>query len=191
MITRLVLSGVLIVAAVWDIRESRVPHAITWTMLLGATAFRTWKGAWLLPVLLLGLILVEKLPVIWRIPAVAILVGVVQSIDPTMRFIAPWWGMVYGLWMLNLLGGADVRMFMALVAFYPRLDMVAALSGGLMLVGVGWLIWLYRSGALDQLILAGKNVSHGQFPSREELEEQGRLMTPGLVLGALVFLWTP
>lgn len=186
---KIALSGVLVAAAVWDLRESRVPHVVTWPLLLGATAFRTWNGAWLLPFLLLGLLLVEKLPVIWRIPAVAMLVGVVQSIDPAFRFVAPWWGMAYGLWMLNLLGGADTRIFMALVAFYPRLDMVAALSGGLLAVGLVWLVAVYGRGASHRLALAGREVTRGEFPSREELEEQGRPMTPGLTSGALVFLW--
>jgi Flp pilus assembly protein protease CpaA len=138
---------------------------------------------------------IEMLPQVWQIPSVALLVGGVQwgcwiLNDPVTIFVALWWGIPYALWTLNLLGGADVRIFMALVAFFPYPEMVAALWGGLALVSIIWLLVQYRRNALIPLVQAGQGMLGGQYPSRENLKKQGRPTTPGLVLGALVYMWS-
>jgi len=109
--------------------------------------------------------------------------------DPATQLVALWWGVVYVLWTLHVLGGGDVRVFMALVTFFPDPGMVVALWGGLALASIAWLVALYRRDALGLLVQAGQGMSGGRYPSREDLKEQGRPTTPGLVLGALAYLW--
>jgi Flp pilus assembly protein protease CpaA len=182
------LSTVLVTAAVLDLKTWRVPHAITWPLLLLAVA------SWILPFLLLALLLVGMLPLIWQILAISLLAGTVgwgawMLNDSTTRFIALWWGIAYALWTLHVLGGGDVRIFMALAAFFPDSRMIAALWGGFLLVSVVWLLILYRRNAPVLLVQAGQGILGGQYPSREDLQKEGRPTTPGLALGALVYLW--
>jgi len=192
---KIILSALLVAAAVVDLKTRRVPHLITWPLLLVAVAVKTWEGCWILPLLLLGLILIGVLPQVWRNSAVVLLVGGVQwwsqvwNDSSVVPFIALWWGVVYVLWLLHVLGGGDVRLFMALVAFFPRPTMVAALWGGLLFVGAIWLLVQHRRNALAPLLQAGQDLADGRYPSQEDLEEQGRPMTLGLVLGALAHLW--
>ena len=42
---------------------------------------------------------------------------------------------------------------------------------------------------LMMLAQAGQSISGGRYPSQEDLTEQGKPTTPGLVLGALTYLW--
>ncbi len=216
------LTGILITAAVWDLKTRRVPHAITWGLLMGATALIMirpagvcpvsrigksdplpwgWGGiplareGWILPLLLVGLLLIERMPIAWQFPVLTFLVVGVRlgslalGGHPAISFVAFWWGAVYALWSLHVVGGADARIFMGLVALFPRAELVAALSGGLLSVSIAWLFVTHRGGALVSLIEARERMCRGQFPSRDELEEQGLPTTPGLALGALVFLW--
>ena len=94
-----------------------------------------------------------------------------------------------GLWTLHILRGADAWLFMTLVALFPDLALVAALWGGFFVVGIIWLLVMYRLHAWLPLVQAGQSAQAGKFPSPEELKEQGRPTTPGLALGALVYLW--
>ena len=138
--------------------------------------------------------MVELLPLVWRGPAVAVLVGGAQLgaqalNDPATQLVALWWGIAYGLWTLHVLGGGDVRVFMALVALFPSSGMVATLWAGLASVSVAWLVLLYRRNALNLLMQAGQGISGGRYPSQEDLAKHGKPTTPGLVLGALAYLW--
>ncbi len=220
--TKIALTGCLITAAVWDLKTRRVPHVLTWGLLLAATALAvahpgglcstlgmdgnpSWPSeqgglslapdGWALPLLLVGLLLIERMPPAWQLPTLVFLVSGTRLASlslhghPATRFTAFWWGVVYALWWLHVVGGADARMFMALVALFPRPELVAALSGGLLSVSVAWLILTRRQGALASLLEVKGKMLCGQFPSRDELEEHGRPTTPGLTLGALVFLW--
>ena len=192
--SKIALSVLLVAAAVLDLKTRRVPHLITWPLLLVVVAARAWEGSWILPVFLLGLILVEWVPAVWRVSAIVLLVGGVQSVawmldDPDTRLIVLWWGITYALWVLHVLGGADVRLLMALVALFPHPGMVAALWGGVLLVSLAWLVVIHRRHAWIPLLQAGRGISGGRYPSREDLKEQGRPTTPGLVLGALAYLW--
>jgi Flp pilus assembly protein protease CpaA len=191
---KIVLSVLLVFVAVWDLRTKRVPHLIAWPLLLIAVAARTWQGSWILLPLFVGLVLVELLPQVWRGPGIVLIVGSVQwgaqiLNDPVAQFVALWWGVAYALWTLHVLGGGDTRVFMALVALFPDTALVAALWGGLALVSVAWLLVLYRRSAWSLLAQAGQSISGGRYPSREDLAEQGKPSTPGLVLGVLVYLW--
>ena len=191
---KVVLSMLLIVVAAWDLKTKRVPHLVAWPLLLAATATRVWEGSLVLLFLLMGLILVEVLPQVWRGPGLVLLVGGAQwggevLNDPATQLVALWWGVVYVLWTLHVLGGGDVRVFMALVALFPHPGMVAALWGGVLLVSLAWLVVIHRRHAWIPLLQAGRGISGGRYPSREDLKEQGRPTTPGLVLGALAYLW--
>ena len=191
---RVVLSVLLVVVAAWDLKTKRVPHLVAWPLLLVATATRVWEGSWTLPFFLLGLILVDVLPQVWRGPGIALLVGGAQwgagaMDDPATGLVALWWGVACVLWRLHVLGGGDARILMALRAFFPHPGMVAALWGGLALVGIVWLVVLHRHSALGLLMQAGEGITGGRYPSLEDLARQGRPTTPGLVAGALVYLW--
>jgi Flp pilus assembly protein protease CpaA len=192
--SKIILSLLLAGAAAWDLKTRRVPHLVTWPVLLTATAFRTWVGSWTLPFFLLALVLAELVPEAWRVSTVVVLVGAGQAAawtldDPAAQLILPWWAIVYALWTLHVLGGADARLFMAVVALFPDVALVAALWGGFLVVGAVWLVVTYRRHAWLGLLQAGRGVQAGRFPSLEELKEQGRPTTPGLALGALVYLW--
>jgi len=191
---KIILSLLLAGAAAWDLKTRRVPHLVTWPFLLAATALRAWEGSWMLPVFLLALVLVELAPEAWRVSAVVVLGGLGQAAawtldDPAAQLIVPWWAIIYVLWTLHVLGGADARLFMALVALFPDVALVAALWGGFLVAGVVWLVVMYRRHAWLPLVQAGRSAQAGKFPSLEELKEQGRPTTPGLALGALVYLW--
>jgi Flp pilus assembly protein protease CpaA len=222
LLAKMALTGLLVAAGVWDLKTRRVPHVITWPLLLAATGFRIahpeglwWTaspagfgarpwgqggfpllgGGWALIILLIGVVLVERIPPLWRLPTMASLVTGVQlgsrslNGNPAIGFTALWWGIAYGLWSLHVLGGADIRILMALVALFPRPELVAALSGGLLLASLAWLILVRRQGALVSLLETGHKLMRGRFPSRDELEAHGRPTTPGLALGGIVFLW--
>jgi Flp pilus assembly protein protease CpaA len=188
------LSVLLIAIAAWDLRTKRVPHLIAWPLLLIAVVARAWQGSWLLLPLFVGLVLVELLPQVWRGPGIGLLVGGAQwgaqlLNDSVAQLVALWWGVAYLLWTLHVLGGGDTRVFMALVALFPDTALVAALWGGLALVSLAWLLVLYRRSAWSLLAQAGQSISGGCYPSRDALAEQGKPSTPGLVLGALTYLW--
>jgi Flp pilus assembly protein protease CpaA len=191
---RTVLTIWLVWIVVCDLKAGCVPHQLSWPLLIAIIVLRAWLGSWILPVAFVGLILVELLPAVWRIPSVVVLVVGLRQValgldDPISQFVILWWGVVYGLWMLNVLGGADVRIFMTLVAAFPQQKMVAALWGGLLVAGILWLVIVYRHHSLIPLLRAARGLSSGRYPTREELKEQGRPTTPGLALGAFVYLW--
>ena len=77
---KIVLSGLLIVAAVLDVRSRRVPHLVTWPLLLIAVGVRARAGAWMLPLLLAGLALVELVPEAWRLPFAGLIVALAAGV---------------------------------------------------------------------------------------------------------------
>jgi Flp pilus assembly protein protease CpaA len=194
LIHKLLMSGVLAAVAVVDLKTGRVPHWLSWPLLATALVVRLWQGDWMGPLFPIALVLVELAPGLWRVAlpwslaGAGVVVGfLVGSAD--VRFIAVWTTIGYVLWQVRVLGGGDVRVWWALVVLFPEMGMVAALSAGLLVVGLLWLMVLRPGEALSRLQETWRAMQRGEHPSREELREQGRPTTPGLALGALAYIW--
>jgi Flp pilus assembly protein protease CpaA len=191
---KMALSAVLITIAAVDWRTKRVPHWLSWSTLAAGVAYRSVQGSWMLAPMAMGIVLVDLAPKRWRLAAglgviVAGTIGGLALEQEGIAQISVWWAVAYVMWHLNLVGGADVRLFWAMIALFPNATMALALGLGLFVWLLVWVLVIHRGRTLAALEGAGLRLKLGAFPEKEKLAAEGRATAPGLVLGALAYVW--
>lgn len=103
------------------------------------------------------------------------------------------WIVLFGLWMLNFIGGGDAKFLMALFALFPSLEFLAALAFILLIIMVPLLILEFRM--RDQSIggawrsLRARLMTGQILPTNEELQTQGRRYAWTFAVPAIVYMW--
>lgn len=189
-----VLSAVLIVIAAVDLKTRRVPHVLSWPLLAIAMLYRVWVGSWVAVLFPIGLIILELAPGVLRVILPWLLIGI-GSLGghvlglPEVQMVSFWCAIAYILWQVRIYGAGDARLFWSLLLLFPEMNAAWALTGGLLVVSLFWMLVLHRGQTLGRLREARTAMQRGEVPTREQLKSEGRPTTPGLVLGALAYIW--
>jgi Flp pilus assembly protein protease CpaA len=109
----------LIALAVQDVRRGEVTNWATVPPLLAATAWQVLTGGW--PIgLALALILAGSQWPSFAVPSVGLMVLCAWFAVPSGLDVALWvWIFVYLLWQIRVVGGADAKVVMVLIALFP------------------------------------------------------------------------
>lgn len=128
LVLRLAVSLWLAYLAVADLRCGVVSNWATVPPLLAVVAWRVGTGGWSVGVALALVLIVAQWPRLWPpvlAGAVVCLAGAVpQGVDVT----ALAWFALVPLWLLDVLGGADVKAVMTLTALFPDLRLAWLLT---------------------------------------------------------------
>lgn len=80
------------------------------------------------------------------------------------------WAVVYGLWMLNFIGGGDGKFLMAQLALFPSMEYVAVLAIVLLILTVPLLLWTMRGRSPGAMLPR----SMGALADRRGVADAGR-----------------
>jgi Flp pilus assembly protein protease CpaA len=181
----------LLVVAWQDARQQTVANGLTLPPLFLAAFLWLARGAWAVG-LLLALLLIAgevlerlRLPTAMGIgPLILAAGGLAHAAPPDVQLILVAWFCAWAAWALHLAGGADAKVLMALVAFFPDPLLAALLVAAQVAWSVYHLIRRYRGRAL-QVALTG-TLSR---PTQEELDAHGVPLLPAYAAaGAAFFL---
>ena len=116
---RVGLSAWLVYIAVMDIRKGEVTNWATIPPLLAVTAWQALTRGWPLA-LMLALILIGAQWTPLAVPSVGLMVLCAWFATPLGLDVAVYvWMLVYILWQIGVIGGADAKVVMALMALLP------------------------------------------------------------------------
>ena len=182
---RVGLSAWLVYIAVMDIRKGEVTNWATVPPLLAVTAWQALTGGWPLA-LMLALILIGTQWTTLAVPSVGLMVLCAWFATPLELDVAVYvWMLVYILWQIGVIGGADAKVVMALMALFPdeRLAWLLLLCW----FGLSVVYLLHRHGrrAPQALLKAMKGLVKLQVS--EEGERCPAL--PAVALAGLIYVW--
>ncbi|MFO7990380.1 MAG: prepilin peptidase, partial [Desulfotignum sp.] len=143
---RLAVLAALLAAGVADLRTKRVPRAISYSLLIGATGSLLASAN--VPALILLLIVLLDLrlkPGILETSVHVVLLGLGLYLGfrvPDVTYVVPVVTMLltYHMWRANWLGGGDGQLLIALSAVYPDPRLLLTTAAGLLAVGTFWII---------------------------------------------------
>lgn len=120
----------LLYLAIADIRRGQVTNWATVPPLLAGVAWQTLRGEWTAIVLLALALFVAEWPVAWPLGIAGVVAVWPQVAIQGMEATAAVWIVALVLWLLGVLGGADVKVVMTLMVLFPdpRLAWLLALS---------------------------------------------------------------
>jgi len=184
--TRVGLSAWLVYLAVTDLRKGEVTNWVTVPPLLAVTAWQALTGGWPLA-LMLALILIGAQWTPLTVPSVGLMAACSWLATLVGRDVVMWaWTFVYVLWLLRVIGGADAKVVMALMALFPdgRLAWLLLLCW----FGLSVVYLLHRHGrhAPRALLKATRGLVRFQV-SGEEDERCPAL--PAVALAGLIYVW--
>jgi len=174
------LIALLIVAAAQDLQTREVSGWLTLPPLLATVAWRAATGGWvLLAAFIVIALFSERIVCRGRGPALAALMAGLVAVSYVLPGSPAYWTLLgwlaaWLLWEFNVIGGADVKLMMLLVAVYPYpsmffLILLAKLVAGLIVPAA-----LYgRSVAKRLFSVALLVLVARQMPDRETLEREG------------------
>ena len=181
--------GWLLVAAWQDVRKSEVSGWLTVPPLIASAVWWWWQGEWAVVALLATLIVVgelfEKLhlPAALGIGPAMVAAGFLASgSSRPVALVLTVWACAWAAWTLHFVGGADSKVFMALVAFFPEPMLVSLLIAMQVVWSVYHLIRRYRGMAV-RVVLA-EMMSR---PTAEDLEARGVPLLPAYATAGVIF----
>lgn len=183
-ILNIIISIWLIIIAIQDIRKSEVSNWLTIPPLLIAVTWRTIHGEWATLLLFILILFISEWPVAWPL-GIAAIVGIwpqiaYQGLETTMVV----WIVVLVLWLLNALGGADVKAVMTLTAMFPDSRLAWLILLCWWLLSLIAFVRRYRRSAPRILLATLATLSFVKKP-----EGHRAPALPALALAGLVFLW--
>ncbi len=126
----------LLIATIFDLRSREVPSWLTLSLLLGSGVYAAFQNQWLPVLLVLALCLVSEIPIPARRRLMAAVLTAFSifstlSTSASLTYLALF--VIWLLWDLNRMGGADMKLLMAvLLAFSnPLILLPITLVGGL------------------------------------------------------------
>jgi len=187
--TKLVLTAWLAAVAISDLRNSVIPNRLTLPAAAVVMAIRLGQTLWYAlyslalwadrspPDLRLGQTLFGRWPADpqapWRLGAV---LGI--------------WVLLFLLWELNIIGGGDAKLLMGLFALFPTGEFVLVFSALVLVLSLPYLIAKYwRQNPVGVVQMIAFRVLKGLFPTREELEREGRPLAWTYCVPGVVYLW--
>ena len=178
-------------AVAWqDARKHEVSPWLTVPPLFASAFWWLAKGEWSVGAFLVVLLVVGEvferlhLPAALGIGPVILVAGFLAGQSPQdVHLVLTAWACAWPAWTLHLVGGADAKVFMALVAFFPD----PLLVGLLLAMQVAWsvyhLVRRYRGKALKVALVGALS-----RPTEEDLDARGVPLLPAYAAaGALFF----
>lgn len=181
--TKLVLTAWLVVVAISDLRNSLIPNRLTLPAAAVVMVIRLGQALWYVLYRLAGQWSPQVGDLFTHWPA-----------DPQ----APWrlgavlgiWALLFLLWELNIIGGGDAKLLMGLFALFPTGDFVLVFSTLVLVLSLPYLIAKYwRQNPVGAVQMIAFRVLKGLFPTREELEREGRPLAWTYCVPGVVYLW--
>ncbi len=101
------------------------------------------------------------------------------------------WAVVYGLWMLNFIGGGDGKFLMAQLALFPSMEYVAVLAIVLLILTVPLLLWTMRGRSPGAMLRgAWARLQTGEvLPTQAELQAHGKRYAWTYAVPGIVYTW--
>jgi Flp pilus assembly protein protease CpaA len=185
-IARLGLSAWLVYLAVADLRKGEVTNWATVPPLLAVTAWQALTGGWPLA-LMLVLILIGAQWTPLTVPSVGLMAGCSWLATLVGREMVMWtWTFVYVLWLLRVIGGADAKAVMALMALFADGRLAWLLLFCWFGLSVVYLLHRHGRHAPRALLRATKGLVRLQV-----LEKEGERYPalPAVALAGLIYVW--
>lgn len=181
--------GWLLLVAWQDARKGAVSNGLTVPPLFLGAFLSLARGEWSVGLLLVILLVIGeatkrmRLPTALGIgPAIVAAGGLAGQSSQDVRLILTAWACAWAAWTLHLVGGADAKVLMALVAFFPA----PALGALLAVAQVAWslyhLVRRYRGQAI-RVALAGVL----SRPTDEDLAAGGVPLLPAYAAASAVY----
>jgi Flp pilus assembly protein protease CpaA len=183
---RVGLSAWLVYLAVMDLRKGEVTNWATVPPLLAVTAWQALTGGWPLA-LMLVLILIGAQWTPLTVPSVGLMAACSWWATLVGREVVMWaWTFVYVLWLLRVVGGADAKVVMALMALFPDGRLAWLLLLCWFGLSVAYLLHRHGKHAPRALLRATKGLVRFQV-----LEEEGERYPalPAVALAGLIYVW--
>lgn len=122
--------------ALWDLRKRMVPNWLTLPVLVASILWGIFRGDWPIAAFVLLLILLSDLPIVWGVLGAASLIALYQLL-PGVPF-NPGMGIetlalfgIWCVWKLGKMGGADLKVLLAITLVHgPWILLAALLAGG-------------------------------------------------------------
>jgi len=192
-VTGLIALPWLLVVAWQDARTREVDNWLTVPPMMAGALLWLFRGEWRVAALLVGLLLIVEVLHRrgWAMslglgPALLLTVflsGGVAERDVALVLTA--WFCAWAAWVMHLVGGADAKVLMALVAFMPDARLLGLLFGAMITWSVYHLVRRYR-GKAAKVALAGTL----SCPTEDELDGNGVSLLPAWAAAGTVYaLW--
>ena len=181
--------GWLLAAAWQDVRKSEVSGWLTIPPLVAGAIWWWWQGEWAVAALLAIIVIVGELlerlhrPAVLGIgPVIATAGLLVSGSSRSVALVLTVWTCAWAAWTLHFVGGADAKVFMALVAFFPEPVLVSLLIAIQVVWSVYHLIRRYKGMAFR--VVLTEMLSR---PTAEDLEARGVPLLPAYATAGVVF----
>lgn len=180
---RLTISAWLVYLALADIRHGQVTNWATVPPLLGAVAWQTVRGEWTAAVLLVLGLFVAEWPITWPLGIAGIVAIWPQVTIQGMEATTAVWIVVLVLWLLDVLGGADVKAVMTLMVLFPD----PRLAWLLLLAWLGFsLVYVVRRHGRTTPRVLLSTLGKMAHPSRSGHRSPA---LPAVAMAGLVYVW--
>lgn len=185
-------TGLLSLAAWQDIRKHVVANWLTVPPLLAAMVWRVAWGDWQVGLLLVGILLIVEVlgrlgtPIVLGIGPVVLLAGWLagasMTVEVKLTLVA--WTCAWSAWAMHLMGGADAKVAMALIGFFPDARLALMLVAAQVSWSVYYLLRRYRRRAL-RAVLIGMLTR----PTEDDLDARGVPLLPAYAAAGVAFVW--
>ncbi len=176
-------------AAAWqDLRTRQVSNWLTLAPLLCAVAWRAALGDLVPLALLVAIVVIDPLPPGLRVGMMLAAVAIIVRLNPAPAVVAATWAVAYCLTQLNVLGPADAKIAMTLIALFPTPVMAWCMAGAVFAVSLGVTVWKHRLATLWVVSSRMRDVLALRFPTQAEMESRGFPVAGAFALAFGVFL---
>lgn len=174
----------LLTVAYVDRRTATIPNRLTFPAIALLGAWRVLRAS--------GYALSAVITHLGRPPNVwgQRLIGDAQA-SAALLFMVVAWGFCFALWELHVLGGGDAKALMGIFALFPSLDFAAFLAIAVLMLSLPLLVLRLRGSRLRDIpeAVSERLGQRSFFPTRRELEEEGRPYAWTFCLPGVVYLW--
>jgi Flp pilus assembly protein protease CpaA len=172
-----------------DVRRNEVSGWLTIPPLIVSAVWWWWQGEWAVVALLAIVIFVGELferlhlpAVVGMGPAVATAGFLACGSSRPVALVLTAWTCAWAAWTLHFVGGADAKVFMALVAFFPEPLLVSLLIAVQVIWSVYHLLRRYKGMAFR--VVWTEMMSR---PTAEDLEARGVPLLPAYATAGAIF----
>jgi len=147
-----VISLWLIIVAIYDSKQRRIPNWLTLPVMLAAGGYHLYERHW------------------------SVLIA---------------WAVMFALWEMHVLGGGDAKLLMGLYALFPDRIFLFMLAESIVITSLPYLVAKYWGQSPAALVRGSlQRVRTGDlWPTRDELQQQGRSLAWTYCLPGVVYLW--
>jgi Flp pilus assembly protein protease CpaA len=133
------------------------------------------------------------LPVMFGAFAWQVYLTTTDGIWNRVWFVLFAWVVLFMLWKVNVFGGGDSKLVMALFALFPEMQFLVLFCVVVIAVSIPLLITKYtKRGLRETLKGAGRRMVKGPLlPTAQELHAQGSPHCWSLALPGVIYLWLP